>query len=122
MNAVVMAIPNSTMYPLEEFILKMSQEGMTTEATGDGTTSSAEGQDPENEGKAKWILPIILLALLGVFLWYWLNHDNGVKEAAADKKDAIEMTSSADSAAAALNAELSAGMNADTAKGKDTSK
>lgn len=97
--------------------LLMSDGNMSSgNDTSTVNAGSGMGEEDDQGGKAKWILPIILLALLGVFLWYWLNHDDGTKEAAADKKDATEMTSSADSIANALNAELSA----DTTMGKDT--
>jgi len=74
------------------------------------------GSDDEQDHKAKWILPVILLALLGVFMWYWLNHDNEAKEAAADQKDKVEMTNVADSIANAMNAELMESSGKDTAK------
>ena len=81
-----------------------------------GSVASA-GSDNDNGGGAKWLLPLILLGLLGVFLWYWLKGCNKDESAHGDAHTEMHdagaaIGHAADSAATAMGDAASVAANA----------
>lgn len=73
-------------------------------------------EDDNSGGGMKWLLPLILLGLLGFGLWYWLkgcNKEGGENMDAAKVENSI--STAADSASTMLNAAADSTKNAVTA-------
>lgn len=96
----------------------LSSGSSTASAAASKVADTVSSSDDNGGGGMKWLLPLILLGLLGIGIWYWMKGCNtGADEAKTETAQVIEEAgNSIDSAA---NAAGNAVSNAAAAVGSD---
>lgn len=99
----------------------IASKGTSASSAAAHTVSShVSNDDDDNKGGGmKWILPIILLGLLGVGLFFWLKGCNSEKEVASANHEMVEAGHSIEDAAnnAAATVDSSVAVVSSSAKG-----
>ena len=101
-NVIESAIPAG----LGSFMSGASDIASTAKATASnvsGQVASSMDSDDNKGGGMKWLLPILLLGLLAVGMWYWLKGCNKEEVSATTEQVENSLNNASDSAANAMN-------------------